>query len=189
MVVIYLIAITVIASGLQLLLGNTFTDLFKLVPGSILSRPWTLVTSIFLHDGLIHIFFNMFGLLMFGPLLQSKVGKRNFLIIYFASGIIGNIGYIVTSGLGGAPVLGASGAIYGILGALAIIQPNLLVLVGFVPMPIYMAAIFWFFMEFSSGVTGAETGIANFAHVFGLVGGLALGRQLKHNVEEKYNWN
>jgi uncharacterized protein len=188
MITFYLIAITAVVFLIDMFTGNFLSANFALVPALALSKPWTLVTSIFLHGGIIHIFFNMFGLLMFGPMLESKIGKNNFLIVYFASGLIGNIGYILTAGFGGSPVLGASGAIYGILGALAILQPNLMVLVGFIPMPIYMASIFWIFMEFSAGITGAQPGIANFAHLFGLIGGLGIGRQLKKDIIKKGGW-
>ncbi|MFH0971951.1 MAG: rhomboid family intramembrane serine protease [Candidatus Micrarchaeota archaeon] len=189
MVVPYLIAITALIFFADTLMGGLLSKFFALTPALVATQPWTLVTSMFLHGSILHIFFNMFGLLMFGPFLETKVGKKNFLLIYFASGIMGNLGYIFTAGLGSTvPVIGASGAIFGVLGALALLQPNMMVFVGFIPMPIYMAAIFWFFMELTSGVTGSEPGIANFAHVFGLAGGLAIANRLKKEVIKKGRW-
>lgn len=188
MVAIQIIIFTAAAFFVDVFTGGMLSRSLVLDPGRFMQQPWTLITSIFLHGSIVHLFFNMFGLLIFGPLLEAKIGSRNFIFLYFASGIIGNIGYVLTSGLGGLPVLGASGAIYGILGCLAVIQPNLMVLVMFIPMPIYLAAVFWFFMEFSAGVTGAQPGIANFAHLFGLFGGLLYGRIVKKKIIAKGGW-
>lgn len=185
MAVLYIIAITIAAFFVDVLTSGLLSANFVLVPNLVLLKPWTLITSMFLHGGLIHLLFNMLGLFMFGPLLESKIGTKNFLILYFACGLLGNLGYIVTSGGGNIGVLGASGAIYGVLGALAILQPSLIVFVGFVPLPIYFAAIFWFIMEFTYGITGSQTGIANFAHLFGLIGGLALGKIYKRDYMNK----
>ncbi|MFH1257417.1 MAG: rhomboid family intramembrane serine protease [Candidatus Micrarchaeota archaeon] len=184
----YLLGATILVFILQVLFGAPFNSFFSLTPSLLLQQPWTLVTSMFLHGSVLHIFFNMFGLLMFGPFLESKIGRNNFLLVYFASGILGSIGFAITSGFGNIPVVGASGAIYGILGCLALLQPNLTVLVFFFPMPIYMAAIFWFFIEFSNGIGDLQPGIANFAHVFGLVGGLLAGYYLKKKIIRKGHW-
>ncbi len=191
MVVMYLLGITVLVYFADLLTGGLLSANFALVPALVFQRPWTLITSIFLHDITfpIHIFFNMFGLLVFGPILQAKVGPRNFIILYLVTGLLGNLGFILTTGIESkTAVIGASGAIFGILGSLAVLQPNLMVLVGFIPMPIYIAAVVWFLMEFSYGVTGAQAGIANFAHLFGLVGGLLLGRHFKEKIGKRGAW-
>lgn len=188
MAVIILIIATVLVFALQVLSGGLVSNYFALTPALVLQQPWAIVSAIFLHGSPIHLFFNMFGLLMFGPLLEQKIGSRNFLMLYFASGIIGNLGYIFTAFGSATPVLGASGAIYGVLGALAILQPNLMVFVGFFPMPMYMAAVFWVFAEFSAGVGGTQPGIANFAHLFGLFGGLLFGRHFKSEILKRGGW-
>ncbi|MEK6843032.1 MAG: rhomboid family intramembrane serine protease [Candidatus Micrarchaeota archaeon] len=184
-----ILGITIAAFLLDFATGYSLSSYFALTPATALFQPWTFITSIFLHGNLLHIFFNMFGLLMFGPLLEQKIGEKNFILLYLTCGILGNIGYVITSGLTSTvPVVGASGAIYGILGALALLQPNLVVFVGFIPMPIYIAAIFWFFMEFGNGITGSQPGIANFAYVFGLFGGLVIGKILKNKIISKGHW-
>ena len=146
-----------------------------LTPATVLAQPYTLITSIFLHGGIAHIIFNMFALLIFGPILESRIGSKKFLMLYLGAGIAGNIGYILTGGT--LPALGASGAIFGILGALAILEPNMIVFVGFIPMPMYIAAIFWIITEFL--YTLAPSNIANWAHLFGLFVGLYYGWKLK----------
>ncbi|MFH1750324.1 MAG: rhomboid family intramembrane serine protease [Candidatus Micrarchaeota archaeon] len=188
MVVIQLILFIVGVFFADLLSGGVLNGLFAMTPSHLLTEPWTIITSMFLHGNFLHLFFNMFGLFMFGPFLEAKVGGRNLLILFFACGILGNMGYAVTSGFGNVPVIGASGAIYGILGALAILQPNLMVFVGFIPMPIYIAAVFWFFAEFAYGITGVQQGIANFAHLFGLFGGLIAGKFFRKELVTKGSW-
>ncbi len=143
-----------------------FTEFLILDPAHLFQQPWTLVTSMFLHANFTHLFFNMFALIIFGPLLEGKIGGRHFITLYFIAGLAGGIGYIVTGGT--VPALGASGAIFGILGALAFLEPNMIVFVGMIPMPMWLAGVFWFITETLSGVYELSN-IANFAHVFGLV--------------------
>ncbi len=172
----WLLGITVAVFFLQLILGQGFWELFWLNPATVYQQPWTVFTSMFLHGGFTHLFFNMFALLIFGPVLESRIGSNRFLGLYVASGILGSVGYILTGGV--HPALGASGAIFGILGALVALEPNMMVFVGFIPMPMWLAGLFWFFTETLSGVANL-TNIANFAHVSGLVVGYFYARHLK----------
>ncbi|MEK6954482.1 MAG: rhomboid family intramembrane serine protease [Candidatus Micrarchaeota archaeon] len=188
MVVFQIIAFTVAVFIANVISGGLINNYFALTPSTFLTQPWTIVTSIFLHGNLMHIFFNMFGLFMFGPYLQAKIGTKNFLYLYFASGIVGNMGYMITSGFGSVPVVGASGAIFGVLGTLAILQPNLMIFVGFIPMPIWMASIFWLITETVYGFGQLQAGVANFAHVFGLFGGLLFGGIFKKQIIAKGGW-
>ncbi len=189
MVVLQLIAFTAGVFIADVFSGGLLSHYFALTPALVFQQPWTLITPIFLHGSILHLFFNMFGLLMFGNFLISKIGTKRFLMLYFGAGILGNIGYVITAGLDSTvPVIGASGSVFGILGALAILQPNLMIFVGFIPMPIWVASIFWIFMEFSYGISGAQPGIANFAHLFGLIGGLLTGWKLKKEIIDKGKW-
>src|SRR4029079_11028565 len=86
------------------------------------TRPWTLVTYMFLHAGLGHIFWNMLGLYFFGPRVESRMGSQRFITLYFVSGIVGALFSVVL-----APrfaVLGASGAVLGVLMAFARFWPR-----------------------------------------------------------------
>lgn len=163
---------------LQFALGSIAIDWLGFTPSLALSRPWTFITAMFLHAGLLHILFNMFALLSFGPLLEYKLGSNRFLALYLAGGVLGNIGYWLTALNSTVPGIGASGAIFTILGALAVLEPNLVVFVGFLPLPMYIAAVFWLLTEFF--LLGIPDSIARGAHLAGLVAGLIYGYYHKH---------
>ena len=106
----------------QALLGSIFfVFIFQVaVPGFTellyfsepLAQPWVFITSCFLHGDIMHLFFNSFALLMFGPYLEREIGARNFVILFFLAGIAGNITYFLTIVMGiipPVPALGASG--------------------------------------------------------------------------------
>ena len=138
-------------------------------PIFVLKQPWTIVTSMFLHIGFWHLFSNMLTLFFFGSYLSRLVGDNKFLIVYFGGGILGSIMFILL-----APplsvVIGASGAVYAVAGALVIMRPNLRVLLYFiVPMPLWVV-ITLFFVVFSF-----ISGVAWQAHLGGLIVGLTAG--------------
>jgi len=172
MLSIYLLAVMVLSFILQQIIPG-YTESLYFDPSTALSEPWTFVTSIFLHGGLMHLFFNGYALFLFGSILERKVSKRDFLIIFFVGGIIGSIVYYLTIVAGIAPnvpALGASGAIFAILGAVAVLLPNLRIFFFFFPMRMREAAILWFIIEFL-GTFNTSSGIASAAHL----GGLAFG--------------
>lgn len=145
------------------------TEQFKFVSADMFSRPWTLFTSMFLHGSLAHLLSNMFALALFGSILEKIVGWKKLLVIFVVSGIIASIG---SSFLYSAS-LGASGAIFGIIGALAVARPRMVVWVLGVPAPMVIAALLWAIQD----VIGlfAPTNIANLAHLVGLVVGAFFG--------------
>jgi uncharacterized protein len=177
-VVMPLIMINILMFILQISIRG-FTQMFMLVPGDVLARPWIVITSMFLHSpaGFSHIFFNMYGLLIFGPILEQKIGPNKFLMVYLVSGIMAALGHIVLSVFfygTAAPALGASGAIMGMLGALILLMPNLrLLFLFFIPMPLWMAGIAWAVID-TVGIF-IPTGIANLAHLAGMATGLLFG--------------
>ena len=167
-----------------------FTQLFWFNPSLAATQPWGFVTSIFLHGSLMHLVFNGFALLMFGPFLEQRIGSRRFLELFFAAGIVGSVFYylFVLAGVTPPlPALGASGAIYGILGALAILTPNLTVLVWFIPMSMRQAAVFWVLLEFL-GTFNAGSGIASAAHLGGLFVGLAYAKFVVQDKKQPKEW-
>ena len=83
------------------------TQLLYLVPTQVLSRPWTLVTYMFLHGSLGHIFWNMLGLYFFGPRVESRMGSQRFITLYLVSGVVGALFSVVLAPR--YPILGASG--------------------------------------------------------------------------------
>lgn len=152
------------------------TEIFVLNPATLTKEPWTIITSMFLHGGMLHLFFNGFALWMFGPYLEQIIGSRRFLAVYFLSGIAGALMYAATFYVGilpkSIPALGASGAIFGILGAVAVLRPNLPIYMWFVPMPMKFAALVW--VGLSLVETFNITGVAGAAHLGGLVLGAAM---------------
>jgi membrane associated rhomboid family serine protease len=155
------------------------TEQYMLVSADVFSRPWTLITSMFLHGSFEHLFYNMFALALFGFILERIIGGKKFLILYFVSGVI--------AGLGTIPFyeasLGASGAIMGILGTLAVLRPRMRVYISYVPMPMSVAVIVWA----AGDLIGffAPSDVANAAHLFGLAVGLLIGFYLKKKYGER----
>lgn len=157
---------------LQLVPG--YFDALKLVPDLLISRPWTLITHMFLHVGFFHLFFNMLVLFFFGPELERRAGKGTFLRVYFIAGIVAALGYSLTSS---QPVVGASGAIMGIFAALAVIAPEIRVYVYFIPMKIVHALILFALVDFL--FLGANDMVAHTAHLTGILIGLLMGLRIK----------
>src|SRR3989338_4590837 len=83
-----LIIITIAVYILQFVLSDWFTEAFLLSSADRFTRPWILITHIFLHGSHLHLFYNMWGLFMFGPLLESRIGAKRFFIFYLSAGVI-----------------------------------------------------------------------------------------------------
>ena len=154
----------------------------SLVPIAVLSHPWTILTSMFIHGGFWHIFANMLTLYFFGSTLFRIVGQGRFLIVYFCGGIIASIFYIVITFLGAVagigflgspfvPVVGASGAIFAVAGGLVMLRPRLPVIIFPIPLPIplFVAVIGGFLL------LSFMPSVAWQAHLGGLIVGLIAG--------------
>jgi membrane associated rhomboid family serine protease len=148
------------------------------IPGLAFRYPWMFVTSIFLHASLSHLFFNMLALFFFGISLEPMIGRRRFAVLFMASGIVGNVGYMLTAPDPLTPGIGASGAIYGVVGALAVLTPLSIVFVGMLPMPMILVAIGYAFLAYI-GLFGGSSGIAEGAHLGGMALGAAYGLYLR----------
>lgn len=155
------------------------------VPFIALDMPWMFVTSMFLHGGIQHIFFNMIALFFFGTYLENTIGGKNFFTLFLMGGIVGNLGYMLTASDPLIPALGASGAVYGIMGALALLRPFLIVFAYGMPLPLIVATFFYALLDFAG--LFVPSGIAHGAHLAGLfVGGVA-GIYLRMSVR-KISW-
>jgi len=176
---IKIVIICVIIWILQQIIPPT-TDNFALISSEFLFKPWIIVTYIFLHGGFSHIFGNMFALALFGSILEKIIGGKKFLIVFFVSGIIAGIGSILFY----EASIGASGAIYGIFGTLAILRPKMTVYMGLgAPMPMIAAVFFWALLDFLGFFTALDN-VAYAAHLFGLAFGLIYGFYLKKDYGE-----
>ena len=162
-------------------------------PASPFFKPWQVLTYMFLHANFAHLFFNMWALFMFGMALEQAIGTKKFLILYFACGIGAYLmhtgvqwaqySYFLASGAEEAavnllrtPTLGASGAIYGIEVAFAVVYPDMKLTLIFPPVTLkakWMILIF-IGIEIVTGITGTLDGIAHFAHLGGALVGFIL---------------
>ncbi|MFH1589170.1 MAG: rhomboid family intramembrane serine protease [archaeon] len=168
-VVTYITIITVIAFLLQYLIPN-FTNYFMLLSADVYTRPWILVTHMFMHGSPMHLLFNMYALFLFGGLLEQKIGSKRFLMLYFGAGIIA--GFVASFFYPAA--LGASGAIMAVLATLIVLMPQLKVLFFLViPMPFWVAGMVWIALD----VFGVffPSGVGNIAHLVGMAIGLLYG--------------
>ncbi|MBB5396730.1 rhomboid family intramembrane serine protease [Mucilaginibacter sp. AK015] len=182
-------------------------------PNSPLFRPWQVITYMFMHGGFSHIFFNMFALVMFGPMLEYTLGSKKFFNYYFITGIGGFVLYMVVQAMqvyaiagavtiphpelessyfmfGGGqeqaqalyilyhiPMLGASGAVFGILVGFGMLFPNMEMLIMFIPIPVKAkyVVIGYVAIELFSGVGRfAGDNVAHFAHLGGALFGFLL---------------
>lgn len=142
--------------------------------------PWQLVTYGFLHGDFTHILFNMFMLWMFGRELEVVMGPQKFLIYYLTCVIGAGVIQLIVAGYQGTgyPTIGASGGVFGILLAFGMTFPNrmILLLIPPIPMKAKYLVVLAGLMELYIGVSGSQPGIANFAHLGGMLFGFLLLR-------------
>ncbi|MDH4269311.1 MAG: rhomboid family intramembrane serine protease [Dehalococcoidia bacterium] len=181
----FLIALNVLIFILEIVIGeypierageivNKVVLLLGLRPDQLSQQPWTIISSMFVHGGFAHILFNTISLYFLGSFFLRAVGERSFLAVFFLGGLAGNALYILL-----APPnvtgIGASGAIFAIGGALAVLVPRVPVYIFFIPiaMPLWVAILIFFLLSF------LFSGIAWQAHLGGLLGGLIAGFVLR----------
>lgn len=160
----------------QVLLGSSVLLAFALWPlASGQFIPWQLLTYSFLHGGLMHLAFNMYGLWMFGSELERVWGSRRLAVFYFASVLAAAVTELFVAALLGtsAPTVGASGGLFGLLMGFAILFPQrrIMLLIPPIPMSARVFVTLYGLIELFLGVTGTAAGIAHFAHLGGLLGG------------------
>ncbi len=166
----------------------TFNDV---APPDLVPPPLTILTSMFLHGGLLHIGGNMLFLWIFGRAVEVALGPARFLAFYLVSGVAAAISQTVLSSFSGdllTPMVGASGAIAGVLAAYMVLFPRARVLtlvpIFFFIRLMYLPAFFfigaWFLLQLLSAMYSAGgSGVAFFAHVGGFLAGLVLVRLLR----------
>ena len=148
-----------------------------------ISPELTLLTSMFLHGGFMHLAGNMLYLWIFGDNIEDILGKPVFLVFYFICGIVAALSQALPEPSSQIPMIGASGAISGVLGAYVVFFPKKKIKVaipfGFflqiLRLPAYVVLIFWFILQLINGANaGAGGGIAFGAHIGGFVAGVVL---------------
>ncbi len=174
-VLVYIAAVT---------LPQFVPDLSMHFPLSDRFSPYQIVTHFFMHGSPRHLIFNMLGLFFLGPMVEQRIGSKNFLIFYLLcalGAILAHVGidfyqYFQQDVRSFAPVVGASGAIYGVVIAFATLFPNTQLMLLFPPIPVkakYLALAYIAY-DLYSGLSGAQTGIAHFAHLGGAIAGFLL---------------
>jgi membrane associated rhomboid family serine protease len=164
---------------------NYLLTLYGVVPTHF--RPVTLITSLFLHGGWMHIIGNMLFLWAFGKSLEDAMGHTKFLVFYFLCGIAAGTTHIVFNEYSSVPTVGASGAIAGVMGAYLIKFPRAYIhtLVFFffitvVDIPAAFILVYWFITQLFSGAGSiahthvSDQGVAWFAHIGGFIAGMLL---------------
>ncbi len=159
---------------------NQLIQTYGLVPAQIMGGKnlFTLITSMFLHANIIHIGMNMIFLFITGDAVERELGSSRFLALYLACGVIAGLFHSYLNSASTIPTIGASGAIFGVIAAFAILFPFrwLITLLGFIPIPV-PAIIFVFITvltETAYVASGAVENIAHTAHVGGFLAGVFL---------------
>jgi membrane associated rhomboid family serine protease len=180
---------------------NQFIETYGIVPDRL--HPASIVTSMFIHGGWLHILGNMWFLWIFGRGVEDILGHAKYLFFYFACGIAAGLVHIVVNANSPVPTVGASGAIAGVMGAYLIKFPRarivtLVVIVFFittVDIPAAFLLLYWFAMQFFSGVgslgySQASSGdVAWFAHIGGFLAGMGLAVLLAPKQPRYQQWS
>jgi membrane associated rhomboid family serine protease len=182
-----LLIVNVVVFGLEIARGPAFIERWAFVPARFEANPlghwYTLFTALFLHGGLLHIASNMIYLLIFGDNIEYRFGYLSFILFYFLSGAFGNLTHMLFSPGATTPVIGASGAIAGVLGAYILLYPKrrvrVLMLYTILQLPALIVIGAWFILQLLSSLamfSGATEagGIAYLAHVGGFVAGFLM---------------
>lgn len=175
-----LLLINVAAFCIEFIFGSWFSRALALWPLGSGFLPWQVVSYAFLHGSFGHLFFNMLGLWMFGSELERVWGQKRYLQFYFASILAAAATQLlVNAALGsGAPTVGASGGIFGLLLAYGMTFPNrtVMLLIPPIPMKAKVLVIIYGVLELVLGVMPGNSNVAHFAHLGGMLGGFLMLR-------------
>lgn len=204
-VTLLLIAINTFVFILQIQSSNLdkFIDLYALIPKNIiffnLNTLPPFITAIFLHGGFFHLLSNMWFLWVFGDTVESDLGVLRYLGLYFAAGVLGNLAQYLLNPNSAIPMLGASGAISGILGAYIVLFPKSMIKtfmififsVSIVNVPAVIYIFYWFTLQLFAGILSLpfsyqSGGVAFWAHVGGFLAGVYLAKKFKKTPKIPY---
>ncbi len=169
----FLIALNVLIFVIELVIGgdpiNEVVRFLGLRPDQLSQQPWTIISSMFVHGSFFHILFNMIALYFLGSFLIRAAGEKSFLAVFFLGGLAGNILFVLLANPSSTGI-GASGGIFALGGALAVMVPKVpvIILPIPVPMPLWVAILIFFFLSFLPGIAWQ-------AHIGGLLLGLIAG--------------
>jgi len=168
--------------------GMDLANLMALRPHPllILRHPWTPITYMFVHANFMHIFFNMLVLFFFGPRLEMRLGGARFIRLYFLCGLAGAVLSMAFLLGPPVPIIGASGAVYGVLMGFAILWPRDAIYIwGIVPVQARWLVGVMTAMTVFLGFGGGQDGVAHFAHLGGFLGGYLYMRRIERNAPHR----
>ena len=168
--------------------GPILANLMALRPHPLLMlrHPWTPITYMFVHANFMHIFFNMLVLFFFGPRLEMRLGSVRFIKLYFLSGFAGAVLSMAFLMGPPVPIVGASGAVYGVLMGFAILWPRDAIYIwGIVPVQARWLVGVMTAMTVFLGFGGGQDGVAHFAHLGGFLGGYLYMRRIERNAPHR----
>lgn len=179
-VALWLSGICILVFIFQLMFG---TDLFVLYSSVVWQEPWRLLTSIFAHASLSHLISNLWALALFGLILEGAIGPEKVLYFFLGSGLLINLFSLYPSSLG------ASGAIYAIIGALMVLRPWFIIWINFLPVPMLVAGFFYLVQD-ALGLF-APSDVGHLAHISGLFIGIIVAflfwREKRDNKKDRKN--
>ncbi len=154
------------------LLENVFgVNNFVLSKSNFFSKPYLIVLSFLSHNGLQHFLFNIFSFLLFGLLLEKRIGSKNFLFLFFISGILINL-FLPLSPYNA--VIGVSGVVFFIIGMLSILRPFFVFYFNFIPIPLFFLSIIYAANDILN-VFYPSNNVASLFHILGLIFGIIVG--------------
>jgi membrane associated rhomboid family serine protease len=173
-------------------LNLTTWDFIAIKPSNILQGKylWTFLTSMFMHAGFLHLFVNMFSLFFVGSLIEKIIGKKRYIKFYLIAGILSGLLFVLSSLIITSDfntyAVGASGALFGLIGLMMFLTPDLKVYIMFIPIPIKIkyAAPGMLIVLWIISIAG-NVPIGNVAHLGGLLAGLFYGFYLKRKYKRK----
>jgi membrane associated rhomboid family serine protease len=165
----FIIALNVLIFIVTLIRPEETIYFLGLRPSLLSQQPWTIISSIFVHGSIWHILFNMISLYFLGSFFIRAAGERSFLAVFFLGGLAGNILFALLAN----PLstgIGASGAVFALGGALAVMVPRVPVFIFFIPIPVplWIAIIIFFLLSFLPNIAWQ-------AHLGGLLLGVIAG--------------
>jgi membrane associated rhomboid family serine protease len=147
---------------------------------------WGLATHMFLHAGIMHIVGNMLFLWVFGDNLEDQMGRAGFLAFYLACGLMAAAGQVAIDTDSNAPMVGASGAIAGVMGGYLLMFPRarvdviaiIIIIIRRFTIPAWVLLLAWFGIQLVAGTIGSDDGVAYAAHAAGFLAGIVLALPL-----------
>ena len=176
----FLIGLNVLIFIITFAMPQEVISLLGLRPDLLSEQPWTMISSIFVHGSIWHVLFNMISLYFLGSFFFRAAGERNFLAVFFLGGLAGNILFVLLANPFSTGI-GASGAVFAVGGALAVLVPRVRVYILFIPiaMPLWVAILIFFLFSFLPRIAWQ-------AHLGGVLAGVIAGFILRRGKRVYY---